>query len=431
MNPYGIKPETGILQTLLDALPSYLNKDPQLQDAISLTYDGSACVVSIAQKQFSVAITAGTGESFVIDLAGKTITQVVAEVNTHAGFTATVLNDGPAISLLPVQGQDVFTSPKLSRFTSLLWCLLAPVAWQFEQQLLQQEAGLQQLTLKTAEGLWVDLWGDLYGEIVRLFNEEDRDYANRIMREVTRWRLNGLGIAEAIKDRFGADVVIINLHDKAWVYGRTPFGKYVGRKYARTTILVDPQEEIDPNFRVIVERNRAAGILPFYVFRGQGGARNGDRQWNGKGVVVSKAPLADVVYGKTLSAQAVSGQAVITLTDVSKVSANKRVKLINGATTETLTVLSVNVGLNQVTMTTNLSNTYPVTSQVVVYPYGEQSSMRWECPGLLTKKTKEQVFVGGSVAFTLGTSALNSTDVLGGVPAGAIALSDSASASQG
>lgn len=433
MNPYTVKQETGILATFLDALPMDLDKDPHGDTAFSVAYAGAGATASVAQQQLAFTVSGGSGESFVVDLQGKTLSAVVTEINGHVGFTATLIASGtaPAVGLVPVQQQNLFSNSILTRFTSTLWTIIVPMVWALERSLTSITNGLQQMNLQTADGLWIDAWGELYGSILRLFNEADRAYAARILREVARWRLNEFSLQDTFKREYGVTVNISNLHDKAWVYGRTPYGKYVGRKYARTTMLIDPQEEIDPNFRVVVERNRAAGVLPFYVFRGQGGAPSGDRQWNGKGQFVSKVKLADVVYLKTLTAQAASGQAVLSLADVTNIAANKRITLINGVTTETGTVLSVNVGLQQVTLTANLTNTYPTTSQVLVYPYVEQSSLRWEVPVLVTKKKTEQVFVGGSVAFALGTSALGSTDILGGVPAGAIALSDSASASKG
>lgn len=433
--PFQIPTETGLFERLLLGIPAYVtaDKDPQPTPALTILYDGSAARASVAQRHLSITVTGGSGEPLVVDLRNKTLDDVATEMTAYAGYTATAVGDvsASALSLLPVQNVDLFANATLTRFTSLLWRVLMPLAWTLEDVLANTQAGARQLSVVTAEGQWIDRWGAYYGDVVRLFNEEDRDYARRIIAEVTRWRLNGLAIADTIKQELGVAATVTNLHDRAWVYGRTKYGKYVGRKHARTTILLDPSGEINARFRDVVERNRAAGILPFYIFRSQGGAGNGDRQWQGKGKIISKMFLADKVYRKALTAQASSGQAVLTLDSVTNIATGNRLVLSNGATTETGTVLSVNVGLLQVTVSANLANTFPATSQVLVYPYVETSSLRWGVNSYVTKKKTEQVLVGSTVAFTLDASQLGSTDILGGVVAGSMSIADSATTAKG
>src|SRR5262245_43977643 len=105
---------------LLASLPSYLDKKPGQEPALTLQYDGTS-LLSIERRFLTVKT--GDGETLRVGLTGLSLSNLVSTLNAQPGFTATLLTDGtlPAISLLEVQDQDLDAEPKLSRFTSLLW----------------------------------------------------------------------------------------------------------------------------------------------------------------------------------------------------------------------------------------------------------------------------------------------------------------------
>ncbi len=267
---FAVKPETGIFDHLLSLLPNFLSKDPQAEAGVTLAYDGSAGTVSIAQKQLSTTVTGGTGEPLVIDLDGLTLQDVSDTLNSQQGYSSAVGNVNPdisALTLIPVQGQQFFSSPMLRVTRSLLWRLLLPFVWELETLKKFDEDLGNQFAIRSSGGKWLDYNGDIYGGVRRLFNEDDPEYATRMLKEVQRWRLNEYALAEIVQERFGIPTSIRNLHDQAWVWNRTHYGKYAGRKYSRTTFEVDPQVEVDPSIRYLIERNKAAGTLAYYITR--------------------------------------------------------------------------------------------------------------------------------------------------------------------
>jgi hypothetical protein len=268
-----------VLRRLLKSLPPYLDRDAQAAPGITLTYNGSAASLWIQRRKLWTKVSGGTGTSREVALAGKTLTQLVTTMNGWTGYTASMVASSgglPAISLLEVEGQDLSREPQVRRFTSLLWNLLAPISWIFLDTIDNAKIALLQGTTKTAEGLWVDLWGgDYYGEVRRRSGELDRPYAERIIREFLRWRLNNGAIQNIIKEETGLECTVVNLFDQAFCYNATTHGygaKYAAYRYQRTTfeIQVTTPPFDTSTFRrqieLLVERNRAAGTMPFYLF---------------------------------------------------------------------------------------------------------------------------------------------------------------------
>lgn len=251
---------------LLAGLPEYFEKDPQVAAGLSIEYAG-VCKVTIKHHTLTTKVTSGVGGNLSINLASYSLAEVVDLLNAQAGYTAAlVTSDGErsASALLEVLDRNPGDDNRFNVFTSLLWAMTQPVAWALEDALDNLRAGIGQMSLKTAEGQWVDLWGEeLYGGIKRLAGEADGPYANRILREVTRWRLNARALEAIVKEDLGIDARVTNLHDQAWVIGETPWGKFAGRKYSRTTfeVLIDG---VSADLAATIDRSRAAGTLPFY-----------------------------------------------------------------------------------------------------------------------------------------------------------------------
>src|SRR5262249_1913699 len=208
---------SALFDRLLKSLPTYLDKEPGAEPGITLNYDGDAAEVTIERHLFTVKVSGGSGTSLSRQLQGLTLAQLAASLNLQPGHTAAVVapdSSLPAISLIEVQAQDIMLAPRLDRFTSLLWALFLPVCWGFLDTVDNLNNGLLQMSVKTAEQKWVDYWGEeFYGGIRRLFHEADRAYADRIIKEVLRWRLNNLAIAQILEEEIpGITVEVINLH---------------------------------------------------------------------------------------------------------------------------------------------------------------------------------------------------------------------------
>ena len=299
-----IRQETGIRESLFRDIPAYFNRGPEPVPGFTIVYNGLQAFASIAQRQLSITGIAALGDatgygetplgeepppvvssgmegnSLVIDLRGKTLADVVAEINERAGYSAALVGNAgtvAAIALVPVQSYDLVFDPILYCFTSTLWCLQMSCVYALEDIGEQIERGAQQLYLDTAEGKWVDNWGVYYASVQRRLTEQDRTYAQRIMREVTRWKLNRIALEQIIEEETGLPARITNLYEQAWEVGGR-LGRLAGRKYARTTfeVLVNGLSDVIVG---LVLKYKAAGTLPFFRYQLiQGGGGNPEEE---------------------------------------------------------------------------------------------------------------------------------------------------------
>lgn len=252
---------TDTLQRLFDALPTYLDRLPWEEPGFVLEGPGGT-TVRVERHRLTTAAW-GAAADLDIDLGGLSLAALVGAVNAGEGYTASLVGDGPALTLLDVSGALPL---RLMRSTSLLWALMRPLEWALLDARESQMAGFRQMAVPGAEERWLDHWGDLYGSLRRRASETDQVYRARIIAEVTRWRLNGLAIEQLVEDDLGVACRLTNLHDHAWVVGVTPFGYLAGRKYSRTTFEVAVDGFVG-GLVDLLNRNRAAGTLVFYRSR--------------------------------------------------------------------------------------------------------------------------------------------------------------------
>jgi hypothetical protein len=295
---------------ILNGLPGYLDKNPAERGGISLQYDGT-CRVTIRHHTMTTKVIGGSGSAFSLDLTDYTLDDLVTHLNTLTGYSASLEADNGArgaASLMEATDRITGDDNRFMEFTSILWGITQPVAWALEDALENIRRGVAEMSLKTADGPWVDLWGEqYYGAVYRNPSEQDRPYAARIIREVTRWRLNGKAMEQIILEELALDATITNLHDQAWVvaetgdwvghgkpqYAHLCFGYLAWRKYSRTTfeVLVDGTSA---NLTAIIERNRAAGTLPFYRMGSVVGSLTDLEVWGAPTTVTGMAGLEDV-----------------------------------------------------------------------------------------------------------------------------------------
>lgn len=291
---------TWVRDRLLRELPTSFDTDPHAEPGLSLAYDGVA-TVTVFRRRLTTRVQGGTGTSIAIDLTGKSLTQLVTELNSYAGYTAVVTADDgtrPAIGLIEVMDKplpgvsastggagelpageapagesgdvtvafSVTADSRLDQFTSLLWNIVVPISWILHDGIdLQEHAAQQSRSLWSAEGVWLEYWGSLYGGTVRKSGETDAPFAVRIMREVLRPRLNNVALEQILEDELGIHALVTNLFPEAWIVGGT-LGRIAGRKYSRTTFEVTVSDLID-GVKELVTRSRAAGTLPFYRYQ--------------------------------------------------------------------------------------------------------------------------------------------------------------------
>lgn len=193
---------------------------------------------------------------------------VVQQVNQRfAGMSAMVLVDG--------QGDQASSDgDHITAFTSLLWVLFSGHASQLDAMHYQIRQALLQMALTTADGQWLDLWGQLYG-IMRLPGETDAQYRARIPLEAFRLRVNPRAIEKAILELTGKNVSILEPWTSVFVLDdseldgddKTQDENHVGYFFIQPRSL----ESIDwTDVLEVIERNRPAGVLmlPPEVYNG-------------------------------------------------------------------------------------------------------------------------------------------------------------------
>ena len=258
---------TTTFDRLLQGLPAYFDRDPYREPGLSLSYDGTGASVTVLHDVLTLYTRGGTAGSVTLmfPLAGKSLTALTTALAAIPGFTANVVGDGSvtALSLIETEDQNILERPRVDRYSSMLWNLLMVEASSLMSAQANAEAGLRNMSIRTAEGPWVDLWGEeYYGGVYRKPGESDRDYAARVIKEVLRSRLNGKALELIVEEECDVETTVTNLHDLAWVVSVTNFGYLVGRKYARTTFEV-AITGVCEDLAWLIERNRPAGTFPF------------------------------------------------------------------------------------------------------------------------------------------------------------------------
>lgn len=254
---------------LLKELPDSFDKHSHPAPGISITYDGAA-FVTIFRQELRIHVEGGTGSDLAISLAGKTLTALATEIDMAVGYDATVSStDGalPAISLIEVNNYPLTDGSLFYCFTSLLWRVLLPISWVLYEGIdIQEQAAQQSASVWSAEGAWLDYWGELYGNARRRISESDMTFAVRIMRELLRPKLNALALEDIIAEDLGVQARITNLHKKAWEVGTTRKGYIAGRKFSRTTFEV-LLSDLVTGVETVIEKNKAAGTVPYYRYQ--------------------------------------------------------------------------------------------------------------------------------------------------------------------
>jgi len=235
----------------------------------------------------------------------------------------------PALTLVEFQAGNIVGTPLLMAvFGSLLWMYFSAISWTLLDCRYNQAQAFAELYVLTADGKWLDMIGQLFGRSDRIYNDTDYNFARRIIEEAQRPRLNHFAL-ENLELALNNAVVSISDRqaDVSWIMGQ-PLGQAILQDYDHAlgqfivsvlfTNLFDPSpitvqqaQDWNPNpssprplvappqvqvakqrvtprlstipsipitgdslgrlnkdsaMRVLIERNRAAGIRPIYDY---------------------------------------------------------------------------------------------------------------------------------------------------------------------
>lgn len=218
----------------------------------------------------TLTLTPDDGDPQVFDLSAHTLSSLgVACV--AAGFTVPVVNSEissrSAACLLPGTGHSATSNgDHLLATQNLTLLLLDALGIQVETAAEDLLDALDQMWPLQADGEWADYWGRHFG-IWRRDGESDADYTVRVFVEICRPRANRFALIDILSEVAGTPVRVFEpwtrvMHASGYACGlsRTRLRDRMLWTHGTIECCGAERDILAP----VVERNRAAGVLPRY-----------------------------------------------------------------------------------------------------------------------------------------------------------------------
>lgn len=257
----------GIFQSLLSRLNRVFNKDPRAVTAFQIK---SPVAAKMVIEDRTLVVT-GIGQSkplLTVSLvdpydAAKSITiaRLYRLLEETQGFT--VQNLAPTVAPLGalsiIEGEYNLQAGEFHNVvasTALLWAIFRPVARLLEQSRGDIDKAVQQLGFVTAEGDFLDYWGEIFGiprfikEEVRVSNgvetivrtvEADYEYSTRLLWETVKPRLNNKALEDILTRGVGLDTQVVDLSTKMLLTDgyNNPTHLEAGQEFSDPTMVMD------------------------------------------------------------------------------------------------------------------------------------------------------------------------------------------------
>lgn len=152
--------------------------------------------------------------TFTASLAAHTLRSLV-DALLAAGFSVSRPADEELLGLsacVLIDATGNLSAPSVYAYSATLWAIGEAIGVELDAAGVSLQQALACASLDTAEGEWLDLWGDYFG-IARLPLEQDEAYARRIAVEVVRPRANGVALEMALGEVFGQDVTVTDVRE--------------------------------------------------------------------------------------------------------------------------------------------------------------------------------------------------------------------------
>lgn len=242
-----------MINKLLSNLPVAFNTDPDRFLGLKLAH--TSVLFRWEVVDYKLNGYDGNERLFSINLFGMTFSDLFGQLNTVPGLSfssQTTDLQYPAVNIIPASGNQIleklkeslqsiadflyslggndYSNPAYGLLVNassgianvnlsesdvgsiyahrlMLMKLLDPMAAELSQAQLAVTAALDQMSIPTADGEWLDEWGN-FCNTPRIPGESDASYWPRIIVEVLRPRANNIAIAMAIKEAFGQNVEV-------------------------------------------------------------------------------------------------------------------------------------------------------------------------------------------------------------------------------
>jgi hypothetical protein len=196
-----------ILDKMLDALPSYFDKESYPLEIFSIA-EQSVINIKIDNDNRSISIKENDKET-VIDTTEKTIGEIKTLI-AAAGFTVNATTDSyDNLYWFTLVAQNLGT--KFCYEQSNIRRIKGAVAQCLMTSSIEFNDGILEIYFSKSKSFWLNLWGSVYFGISRTEDESDSDYIQRIKFEILALRSNNYAIAGLIGGATGVAVDIIDM----------------------------------------------------------------------------------------------------------------------------------------------------------------------------------------------------------------------------
>lgn len=245
--------------------PSGLDLSPEGVVALRISHFlGLAWVV--ADDRLTVTIGGSSPlPSFPLTVSFAALSATLRAAGVRVDYANADLAARSAATLVSGSGTD---ATPLVAFQSNLWALLDAYGVEVRSAETNLEAALAQLQVDTADGEFLDFWGEFFA-CPRLPGEADATYSARMVAEVLRPRNNRYAIENAVKDLTGALVSLREPWKEIFTLDSSAmsdvhafqdgsfFTWNVFQPIFHSSVTAAERDRI----LAIIERNRPAGVL--------------------------------------------------------------------------------------------------------------------------------------------------------------------------
>jgi hypothetical protein len=202
-----------LTEKLLSYMYSALDQDPERFVAFRARH--ATGVFSYAVVDYDLTCYVNGAQVLAVSLKDYTLKALTEQIGTLNGMSIVYLADPDVMALSACVLMEGSSSQAQSNgdifygYASLLWIYLEATGRELTEARVAIDSMLEQLSVRTAEGEWLDYWGEHFG-VKRVAAEIDPTYSVRMITEILRPRENNKAMEAALFERFGQAATVVD-----------------------------------------------------------------------------------------------------------------------------------------------------------------------------------------------------------------------------
>lgn len=202
-----------LTEKLLRFIYSALNKAPE--EFVAFRVRSAVGEFSYSIADYRIVCRVDGVQVFSANLGDHTLLSLAQALGSLTGCSIVYRADPETMSVSArvlldgARSQSQSNGDCLYAYSSLLWVYLESVSVELSAANDAVSAMIDQLSLKSADGYWLEYWGEHFG-VRRKDGEDDAAYSQRIVVEVLRPRGNNKAIEVALFERFGQVATVVD-----------------------------------------------------------------------------------------------------------------------------------------------------------------------------------------------------------------------------